>query len=416
MSKNGVCIICRENKDNLSDEHVIPDAIGGYYHIYTVCKECNSKLGQNIDSKLVNHYFTNFMRHDLELKGKTGKIPNPFEGTHVLDDDSDTKVKLNIGPDGKLNTYLFPKPTTRYDEDGKLHINIQLDSSDEVHYEKILNKILEREGINPKEHTINKLDTIRTTFQPVIKMEKTIEVTEFKIVLLKMAYEFAVDTIPSYFKDTSAIKISQILLNNNCNDINKYVMGNGFDKKIPESIEQMIDFEKKRHILILTNSHELGLICFISLYNLCTFLVKLSDNPHDGIMYIGINDLENKKFEKINAIEAIMRLYPLIDYKFQFFFRTVQESIEFQNLQLLNDFKYYSIDDKLAVFDTNLKIKYFHTELVDKYLELNLNQLDNYFEQKVYIRIPEILYLMILPANKYIQLTGIEVERKIVKI
>ena len=62
MKKNGVCIICRENKDNLSDEHVIPDAIGGYYHIYTVCKECNSKLGQNIDSKLVKHPFTSFMR------------------------------------------------------------------------------------------------------------------------------------------------------------------------------------------------------------------------------------------------------------------------------------------------------------------------------------------------------------------
>ena len=43
-SKKGHCIICHRDEQELSDEHVIPEAIGGYYHIYCVCKECNSKL------------------------------------------------------------------------------------------------------------------------------------------------------------------------------------------------------------------------------------------------------------------------------------------------------------------------------------------------------------------------------------
>lgn len=32
--KTGHCIICHRDGVDLSDEHVIPDAIGGYYHIY----------------------------------------------------------------------------------------------------------------------------------------------------------------------------------------------------------------------------------------------------------------------------------------------------------------------------------------------------------------------------------------------
>lgn len=54
------CIICREETDSFSDEHVIPDTLGGYYHIYTVCKDCNSDLGSDVDSKLVNHRFADF--------------------------------------------------------------------------------------------------------------------------------------------------------------------------------------------------------------------------------------------------------------------------------------------------------------------------------------------------------------------
>ena len=34
MCKKGYCIICHQDNQELSDEHVIPEAIGGYYHIY----------------------------------------------------------------------------------------------------------------------------------------------------------------------------------------------------------------------------------------------------------------------------------------------------------------------------------------------------------------------------------------------
>lgn len=37
----GHCIICHADGVELTDEHVIPDAIGGYIHCHKVCKDCN---------------------------------------------------------------------------------------------------------------------------------------------------------------------------------------------------------------------------------------------------------------------------------------------------------------------------------------------------------------------------------------
>lgn len=75
-----LCIVCRKDKEDMSDEHVIPDSLGGFYHIYSVCKPCNSELGEKVDSPLVNHKLTELYRFAQEIEGKTGKVPNPFSG------------------------------------------------------------------------------------------------------------------------------------------------------------------------------------------------------------------------------------------------------------------------------------------------------------------------------------------------
>lgn len=64
------CIICRLEKDNMSDEHVIPDSLGGYYHVHTVCRDCNSLLGTKVDTHLINNKFGELYRSRYNLKGK----------------------------------------------------------------------------------------------------------------------------------------------------------------------------------------------------------------------------------------------------------------------------------------------------------------------------------------------------------
>ncbi|MDC5690016.1 HNH endonuclease, partial [Acinetobacter baumannii] len=76
---NFTCIICRKIKKNSerSDEHVIPDSLNGYYHIFSLCLICNRNLGSTVDSPLLEVKLTEFYRFVEGIKGKGGGLPNP---------------------------------------------------------------------------------------------------------------------------------------------------------------------------------------------------------------------------------------------------------------------------------------------------------------------------------------------------
>ena len=127
MCKKGYCIICRNDNQDLSDEHVIPEAIGGYYHIYCVCKDCNSKLGKNVDKLLMDHWFIKAARYEKGLKGYSGKIPNPLIGEGILS--TGEKVRLEQDDKGKMSIRLIP--STIVVSDSEKSFNIRVDIKDE---------------------------------------------------------------------------------------------------------------------------------------------------------------------------------------------------------------------------------------------------------------------------------------------
>ena len=53
------CIFCLNKFDDSkkTEEHVFPEAIGGSFSIFNLCKPCNDKLGANADSHLINNLF-----------------------------------------------------------------------------------------------------------------------------------------------------------------------------------------------------------------------------------------------------------------------------------------------------------------------------------------------------------------------
>lgn len=321
------CIICRKEKEHkeFSDEHVIPDSIGGCYHIYNVCKNCNSYLGREVDSKLVNHYFASFMRYELKIKGKTGHIPNPFDGTHILENDNETKVKLDLDEGGIPKPYLLPKIKVT-NEDNIKRIDITVDSNDKDKIPEILRKIQKREKINQDTQIDTEDEPIFTEFMPHIKMQKQLDIREFKIALLKIAYEYAVDSIEEYFKDKQARVISEFLLNADFEKIDDFFIGSGFDKEIKEPLENLFDFEKKRHLLVLMNYEPVGMVCFISLHKLFNIVVKLSENTFfKDNMLIGINDLEKKTFRKTDIFQLSNEKYSPEMRTFQYFFDNQQD-------------------------------------------------------------------------------------------
>ena len=186
MCKKGFCIICRKDEQEMSDEHVIPEAIGGYYHIYSVCKTCNSKLGDHIDKLLLNHWFIKASRYEKGLKGYSGKIPNPLIGEGTLS--TGEKVRVEQDDDGKMSIRLIPSKIAS--SDGR-SFKIQVDAKDENTILQIQTKILKRNNIDPSMSQLVSERQVVNIDHPEVKMQFTIDLEEYILGLLKIAYEFA---------------------------------------------------------------------------------------------------------------------------------------------------------------------------------------------------------------------------------
>lgn len=296
-----MCIICRKEKpkEKMSDEHVIPDALGGYYHIYCVCKDCNSFLGSNVDIHLINHKFSEFYRMDKKLYGKSGKLPNPFSGHFTNEQSPGLKYKTFINENQKLDFRQVPaEPQIQKDENGIIEtITIVSDEKDKSTAQKQLQRILQKNNI--KEGQYETVETIRTLDNNIpFEGNFEIDIKKFKIGLLKIAYEFAVDKIPAYFYDSMAIRISHILHNADLSKIDDIKMSDGFDfkNKIFKPFEFLINFENK-HILILIDVDG-GLKCFIKLDDILGIIIELSKKPYlnnnTGKSLILINSLSER--------------------------------------------------------------------------------------------------------------------------
>lgn len=413
------CIICRKEKEHkeFSDEHVIPDSIGGYYHIYTVCKTCNSEMGSKVDSKLVNHYFTSFFRNELNIKGKTGDIPNPFSGTHILENDKETKIKLLLDENGIAKPYLLPK--IKITTKGNIkRIDITVDKNDKDNIPDIIKKIQKREKINQDTQINTEEEPSFIEFIPNIKMQKQLDIREFKIALLKIAYEYAVDSIDGYFEDAQAKIISKFLLETDFNKIDNFFIGSGFEKEIIKPLENLFDFEKKRHLLILMNYESLGLICFISLHKLFNIVVKLSENIFfKDNMLIGINDLDKKTFKKTNIFELSNEKYSPEMRTFQYFFDNQQDYSFFLKLQSSKEFEYYTGDSNFPLYNEFFKIKYKNIDcLIEEYMTKgNLKYFVDGINPKILIELKEKLYRKFIDTDKFFQVVAIKIEKNLLE-
>ena len=413
------CIICRKEKEHkeFSDEHVIPDSIGGYYHIYTVCKTCNSEMGSKVDSKLVNHYFTSFFRYELNIKGKTGDIPNPFSGTHILENDKETKIKLLLDENGIAKPYLLPK--IKITTKGNIkRIDITVDKNDKDNIPDIIKKIQKREKINQDTQINTEEEPTFIEFIPYIKMQKQLDIREFKIALLKIAYEYAVDSIDGYFEDAQAKIISKFLLETDFNKIDNFFIGSGFEKEIIKPLENLFDFEKKRHLLILMNYESVGLVCFISLHMLFSIVVKLSENTFfKDNMLIGINDLEKKTFKKTDIFKLSNEKYSPEMRTFQYFFDNQQDYCFFLELQSSKEFEYYAGDSNFPLYNEFFKIKYKNIDcLIEEYMTKgNLKYFVDGINPKILIELKEKLYRKFIDTDKFFQVVAIKIEKNLLE-
>lgn len=409
------CIICRIEKDDslFNDEHVIPDSLQGYYHIKTVCTDCNSMLGSTIDSKLVNHTFSDFQRFSLGTKGKSGKVPNPFSGRHSLVTDPDQQVHIKIDDEGKTYASIIPKVVDTINDGTGLvdSVSITIDASDESKLDGMIKKKAKRlklpvDAFNDFELKRGQVDDPRVTSQ------LSVDLNDFKLGLLKIAYEFAVDTLPDYYPDKSSVDIANMLYTQSYDRATEFVnIGSGFQHEILEPFNEILDFEAKRHHLILFSSEGLGLICIVQLYKLFSVGIRLSEESYasnssveGGMVIIGVNDLEAKTFTKISASDLLYSQYPSKEVQFGYFFKTQTEANEVQELLASPDFCHYEEDGCLPFFDST-------GELINKTLDDMLFKLADRIVRSEgdsgeiceSVDFDEELYIKALPSNRLIQ-------------
>lgn len=321
------CIICRHDKENMSREHVIPDSLGGSYVIESVCVDCNSMLGPQVDGPLVNHTLSSFHRFSEGIAGKSGKIPNPFAGMLFDKANPDRKARVDVDADGRsVPTYL---PSVRYHRDAAGNVvsfDVSVDAKDESQLQVMLSKIAKRLGLSEAK-IAQRGNLQRHSSDAGLTGRLHINMRDFKIGILKIAYEFAVDSLPSYFEHEDAVRISEILKNADYEKAADCVnLGNGLDDRIIQPFIGWLDLESAKHHLILT-CFEGGLVCIVRLHGTFRIGVLLSRTRHldKGDMIFCISDVRQRSYRKLRWLEAVSEVLGPVHHQYEYDFRTQQE-------------------------------------------------------------------------------------------
>jgi len=209
------CIFCLEEKplSDFTEEHVFPYAIGGSFVIHDVCKDCNSYLGTAIDAKLTDHIFVQFPRHLLRIAGKDGRIPNPIgKGLYGGDPSRIMYYDFDLKGDNK-DLYITPKIEVT-EKGNELRVHIEAHEKDRESLPEIVNKILERRGLEPLDNDsiFDMIDTA-TEEHPSMTIQYQVGIYDHIQPMFKIAYELGYYWLgQDFLSDETARKIRETVL------------------------------------------------------------------------------------------------------------------------------------------------------------------------------------------------------------
>lgn len=348
----GHCIICHQDNVPMSDEHVIPKAIGGCYHVYNVCDDCNSnRFGAYIDPLLTDHPLIQLIRWQKKLKGHKGNYPHPFSKPDGSSDGSKYGVSDKTGT---LEPFLYPQMTIERDHKGRLiQLELEIDISEEEKADDIINKRLEREGIDLTKVKYNKKVT-RAATCPTLHYRWEMDLHDFNLDLLKMAYEFTCDSIPGYEDDKTARHIADVLYHHDPMRLDELNMSNHkLDKIIDDIFGDYIDFSSDdRHYLLLL-CKDGKMICVVRLFNIiCTGFV-MSELMNIGFLKsrILINDTAKHTYENFPMEELITKISGPAEVSFEFDRKRYKGGLNLKRIPCSQDYFYHDARGEVVLFD-----------------------------------------------------------------
>lgn len=272
------CYLCgRELKDtNISDEHIILNAIGGRLHSKKlICKECNSEMGNKADSKLAEDlsFFTDMLEISRNRKSKHNQIMTDSDGHEIIVKDAGKSLALR-------------KPYKEvFNEGSKTIVNIAARNIVEV--ESFVSSLV-KDGVITQErgNEIIKKSEVKEYKSPLHK--STCISKEAFPSIIKSAVNFYVENT----KDVDTVKHLIPVIKGEVDTkgfISLYVL-----KELPFSYNE----NEAVHMIHIEGSKETGLLyALMEYYSIYTYVVVLNDK------YEGININMTYAFDAVSSQE-----------------------------------------------------------------------------------------------------------------
>lgn len=314
------CIICKKikNDNEFNKEHIIPESIGGSLTIDNVCKTCNSKLGEEIDSKIINDFLIKGHTVGNEIRNKKNKEKVLIEKL-TSNENPQIKLEAKREENGKFKKWESNTSLKSSSEDKNIH-NIYFDSSKDE--KTVLNEI-EKKFKNKygktltdeeKEEILYKINNEST--HPKIEFNSTVTIDFKKLAMefIKIAYETAHYILgEKYFDDKIGQELRKSLFNENHKLIEKYTERGSesiSNSKFKDVFDKLNNFTEKNIIhFIQLSKYENKLYIAINIFNTHMNCICISETANlydfNETIYFIVFYHENheKTFEELNELD-----------------------------------------------------------------------------------------------------------------
>lgn len=284
-----LCIICiKENpitKDNpLTNEHIIPEFMGGSLVKKNVCKNCNSLMGKGFEGALANNLLYKLPRFAYDIKGKKSFLESPFVGIY----DNEDIGRFRVNKNGSLTA--MTDMNIEETADG-FNVNMSVDKSEikeaKPSIEKKISRYLKSQGRKVNKHKISKyVDCFlenadqkhKKVNNPEIEANISIDVNAQIMLYSKIAYELAVFHFGnSYIADPVANKLRVML--------KTQIPSNNLKVQFPAENDGYKNFfDRENHWVMF-----IGSSCFIQLFGLPAVVCYTEEGSQfqikEGVVY-----------------------------------------------------------------------------------------------------------------------------------
>lgn len=314
------CIICKKNKndDEFNKEHVLPESIGGSLTIDNVCKSCNSKLGNEIDSKIINDFLIKGEIVGNKIRNKKNKEKVLFE---TLISNKNPQIKLNAKrrKNGKFEKWESNTSLKTSSDNKNMH-SIYFDSNKDIgnvlkDIEKLFKhkygKILSDEE---KKDILYKINNEYNHPEIEFNFTSTIDFKKLAREFIKIAYETAHYLLgEKYLDDKIGQNLRESLFDKNHELLEKYAergMELMFNPKFKDIFNKLNNISNKNLIhLIEISEINNKLYLAINLFNMYINCICITEtmnlyNFNEVIYFILFYHENNEKtYEEMNELD-----------------------------------------------------------------------------------------------------------------